>query len=1292
MNNAMSENLTLAEFPPVSTAEWDEVVRKDLKGAAPKTKLYYRAEDLHGLEYLDSAPGEFPYTRGTRGDNAWRIRAVVRDAAAARAALDGGADEICFVVGEQNIDEVLEALPPCAVHFEAGARAPELLEKLTGGRALAGTGVHPRSVDYEPLGDFDRAAELIGGLRLPNFRPITIRAHRFSEAGSTIVEELGFALAEGVEIVAQLTDRGLTADEAAQALAFSFSIGSNYFMEIAKLRAARTVWARAVASFQPAAGDAAKMTIFARTAHWTKTIYDAHVNLLRSTTEAMAAAIGGADALQVEAFDETYREPDESARRLARNTQLILKQEAWLDRSVDAAGGSYYLEVLTDSLAREAWTLFQQIEAAGGFSKYSESGALERDIAKSRADREAAVGSRRATIVGTNQYPNLQERMLPKIEREDPAPRAARIFEEIRLRTEGHAARTGHTPRFLLLEAGDLKMRKARSGFIVNFFGCGGFDCHISDTLTGDPDAVVLCSSDAEYAALAPRVIQELRDAGKTTPVIVAGYPAEVIEQLKQAGVADFVHVRSNAAEVLRAWQERLEGGQSWPQPPFRRPEPAESRLRAELPAPHLPARQRTASDAAGSEWLAPEHFVVQPWYTRADLEGIEHLGYAAGLPPYLRGPYSTMYARQPWTIRQYAGFSTAEESNAFYRRNLAAGQKGLSVAFDLPTHRGYDSDHERVVGDVGKAGVAIDSILDMKILFDQIPLDQMSVSMTMNGAVLPIMAFYIVAAEEQGVSPEKLNGTIQNDILKEFMVRNTYIYPPEGSMRIIGDIFRYTSERMPKFNCISVSGYHMQEAGATADLELAYTLADGLEYLRTGIRAGLDIDSFAPRISFFWGIGMNHFMEIAKMRAARVLWAKLVKQLNPKNPKSMVLRTHCQTSGWSLTAQDPFNNVVRTCVEALAAALGHTQSLHTNALDEALALPTDFSARIARNTQIYLQEEAGIAKVVDPWGGSYYVEKLTHELMHRAWQLIQEVEELGGMAKAIETGLPKMRIEEAAARKQARIDSGKDIIVGVNAYQTESDADAALDVRVVDNTAVRKSQVARLEELRRTRDVVAVQEALAALTRCAETGEGNLLDLAVVAARRRATLGEISTALERVWGRYKAVTRTISGVYSAESKMDENFQKARHMADEFAAAEGRRPRLLVAKMGQDGHDRGSKVIATAFADLGFDVDIGPLFQTPREVARHAVENDVHVLGVSSLAAGHNTLVPQVIEELKKLGRDDILVIVGGVIPPQDYDFLYKSGVTGIYGPGTVIPLAAQEILRALSASPVETA
>jgi methylmalonyl-CoA mutase len=683
--------------------------------------------------------------------------------------------------------------------------------------------------------------------------------------------------------------------------------------------------------------------------------------------------------------------------------------------------------------------------------------------------------------------------------------------------------------------------------------------------------------------------------------------------------------------------------------------------------------------------WVTPEQIKVKPRYSAEDLANMEHLGYAAGIPPFLRGPYSTMYVMRPWTIRQYAGFSTAEESNAFYHRNLAAGQKGLSVAFDLATHRGYDSDHERVSGDVGKAGVAIDSVEDMKILFDQIPLDQMSVSMTMNGAVLPIMAFYIVAAEEQGVSTQQLTGTIQNDILKEFMVRNTYIYPPEPSMRIIGDIFRYCAEKMPKFNCISISGYHMQEAGATADIELAYTLADGLEYLRTGIAAGLTIDEFAPRLSFFWAVGMNHFMEIAKMRAARVLWAKIVKSFHPKSPKSMALRTHSQTSGWSLTAQDVFNNVARTCVEAMAAALGHTQSLHTNALDEALALPTDFSARIARNTQIYIQEETGITRVVDPWAGSYYVESLTKELLERSWHLITEVETLGGMTKAIESGLPKMRIEEAAARRQARIDSGQEVIVGINKYQPESDE--RIDVLEVDNASVREKQLARLAQVRATRDTRAVEQALAALTRAAESRQGNLLELSVDAARARATLGEISMALEKAFGRFQAVSRTISGVYSAESQTDPEFQKAQAMANDFAREEGRRPRILVAKMGQDGHDRGAKVIATAFADIGFDVDVGPLFQTPREVARMAVENDVHVLGVSTLAGGHKTLVPEVVGELKMLGREDILIVVGGVIPPQDYDFLFKAGAVGVFGPGTVIPVCAQKILDALSGS-----
>lgn len=682
------------------------------------------------------------------------------------------------------------------------------------------------------------------------------------------------------------------------------------------------------------------------------------------------------------------------------------------------------------------------------------------------------------------------------------------------------------------------------------------------------------------------------------------------------------------------------------------------------------------------SSWETPEKIKVKTVFTKVDLENVEHLNYAAGIPPFLRGPYSTMYVMRPWTVRQYAGFSTAEESNAFYRRNLAAGQKGLSVAFDLATHRGYDSDHERVVGDVGKAGVAVDSILDMNILFDQIPLDKMSVSMTMNGAVLPIMAFYIVAGLEQGAKLEELSGTIQNDILKEFMVRNTYIYPPEFSMKIIADIFEYTSKKMPKFNSISISGYHMQEAGATADIELAYTLADGLEYLKAGVKAGLDIDAFAPRLSFFWGIGMNHFMEIAKLRAARMLWAKMVKQFNPKNPKSMALRTHSQTSGWSLTEQTPFNNVARTCVEAMAATLGHTQSLHTNALDEAIALPTDFSARIARNTQIYLQEETGITNSVDPWAGSYYVEKLTKEIADKAWKLIGEVEELGGMAKAIETGIPKMRIEEAAARKQARIDSGLDTIVGVNKYKLAKED--PIEILDVDNTKVRESQLKRLAKLKEARDEEACQDVLSRITKSAETGEGNLLELAVEAAQKRATLGEISYACETIAGRYKAVIRSISGVYSSEYKGDDSFDKARKMTDEFAELEGRRPRIMIAKMGQDGHDRGAKVVSTGYADLGFDVDIGPLFQTPGEAARDAVDNDVHVLGVSSLAAGHKTLVPQVIEEMKKLGREDIMVIVGGVIPPQDYQFLYDAGVAGVFGPGTSIPKAAIDILKIL--------
>ncbi len=708
--------------------------------------------------------------------------------------------------------------------------------------------------------------------------------------------------------------------------------------------------------------------------------------------------------------------------------------------------------------------------------------------------------------------------------------------------------------------------------------------------------------------------------------------------------------------------------------------------MRAKFSDINLTAAANACSSTDQNEqpvWMTPEQIPVKGIYTVEDLEDMEHLNYAAGIAPFLRGPYSTMYVMRPWTVRQYAGFSTAEESNAFYRRNLAAGQKGLSVAFDLATHRGYDADHPRVVGDVGKAGVSICSVEDMKVLFNGIPLDKMSVSMTMNGAVLPVLAFYIVAGLEQGCSLDQLAGTIQNDILKEFMVRNTYIYPPEFSMRIIADIFEYTSNNMPKFNSISISGYHMQEAGATADIELAYTLADGLEYLRTGVNAGMSIDSFAPRLSFFWAIGMNHFMEIAKMRAARLLWAKIVKTFNPKNPKSLALRTHSQTSGWSLTEQDPFNNVARTAIEAMAAALGHTQSLHTNALDEAIALPTDFSARIARNTQIYLQEETNITRAVDPWAGSYYVESLTQEIVEKAWKLIEEVEELGGMAKAIETGIPKMRIEEAAARKQARIDSNNDTIVGLNKYRLEKED--PIDILDVDNTAVRISQIERLNALRAGRDEAKVKAALEAITEAVKNKTGNLLELAVEAAMLRASLGEISDACECVVGRYSAVIRSISGVYSAEVKSDDKFAKAKQMCEEFATKEGRQPRIMIAKLGQDGHDRGAKVVATGYADIGFDVDMGPLFQTPEEAAKQAVENDVHVVGVSSLAAGHKTLVPQIVGELTKLGREDIVVIVGGVIPHQDYAYLYESGAAAIFGPGTPVTDAAIKILDILS-------
>ncbi len=1160
------------EFPAVSTKEWLSKIASDMKCADPAETLlwkkregievmpFYRTEDVESMKELFGLPGHFPYRRGGHTDgNNWRIRQNVKVTdyhqanSLARDLLMKGVDSIGFEISEpetitqSDFNILLQDIVPEAVelNFLSAGKAKEIVTYFTD--FLESSGADPKkiagAIETDPFGrllingtlcipvseGLDYLADLVKmTAALPLFRAVHLNASNFGNAGCDIVHEIGLALSMGAEYLAGLVQRGIAADLAASKIRFSFSTGPEYFPEIARIRAARLLWSSLVSRFNPGNTDASRMEIHSVTARWNKSVTDQYMNMIGTQTEAMSAVLGGADSITVEPCDIVFREPDEFTQRIARNQQLILKEEAYLERVADAGGGSYYLEKLTDMLADKAWELFLELEKEGGFLNALGKGLIHEKIDRSSSGCKFAEGAYRI------HFPPLKD------------------------------------------------------------------------------------SSD-------------LADAGNV-----------------------------------------------------RRPMFSEtdiSQLQAAQPSSHNP-------DVSGSsdQWITAEKIPVRKFYTSRDLEGMEHLDYAAGIPPFLRGPYSSMYVLQPWTIRQYAGFSTAEDSNAFYRRNLAAGQKGLSVAFDLPTHRGYDSDHERVTGDVGKAGVAVDSVLDMKILFDQIPLNKMSVSMTMNGAVLPIMAFYIVAALEQGAKLEELTGTIQNDILKEFMVRNTYIYPPAFSMRIISDIFAYTTARMPKFNTISVSGYHMQEAGASCDIELAYTLADGLEYLRTGIQAGLDVDSLAPRISFFWAIGMNHFMEIAKMRAARMLWAKIVKSFNPENPKSLALRTHCQTSGWSLTEQDPFNNVGRTCIEAMAAALGHTQSLHTNALDEAIALPTDFSAGIARNTQLYLQRNTEICKAVDPWAGSWYVEYLTNEIAHRAWDHITEIEKMGGMVKAIESGIPKMRIEESAARAQARIDSGVQVIVGTNKYRLEKET--PLETLEVDNTAVRESQIRRLSKLREERNEVECRAALEALTECAASGRGNLLELAVVAASMRATLGEISDACEKVAGRYKAVIRTMSGVYSSEYRSDRDFEEARSLVADFAAREGRQPRIMIAKMGQDGHDRGAKVVSTGYADLGFDVDIGPLFQTPSEAARQAVENDVHVLGVSSLAAGHKTLIPEVIAELKKLGREDILVIAGGVIPPQDYQFLYDEGVAAIFGPGTSVAGAAKQILKILMHNP----
>jgi methylmalonyl-CoA mutase len=1050
------------EFKGVSHQEWINQIITDLKGKDYNNTLVWKSKEGIEVQPFYNADGVETYLNSPlKKNDAWFINENIelktpKEAnQKALSALAGGANSITFIGEIKNIGELKVLLQNIIVdiiqlHFYTTTPLQlfNLLADFTDIHKVNGS----ISYDYltegkEDLSDIAKIIDADSSLKT-----ITVKSNHSEDA----VQELANALCVGSDYIHQLSKQGVAVQKIAQNIQFQFSIGTNYFFEIAKLRAARILWDLFLKQQQVEE----EINIHSITNITELPKEKAHFNILKASTQAMSAIIGGCNSLTVLPYDKNISFSD----RIARNVQHVLKEESFFDKVKNPADGAYYIEHLTQELALKTLIFLKE------------------------------------------ERPNH--------------------FEGLSLK------------------------------------------------------------------------------------------PTSAIQY------------------------------------------------------------------NATNNWLTAENIDVKNVYSKNDTANYNHLNFAAGIAPNLRGPYSTMYVMRPWTVRQYAGFSTAEDSNAFYRRNLAAGQKGLSVAFDLATHRGYDSDHERVVGDVGKAGVAIDSVEDMKILFDQIPLDEMSVSMTMNGAVIPILAFYIVAAEEQGVNPEQLAGTIQNDILKEFMVRNTYIYPPLPSMRIIADIFKYTSQHMPKFNSISISGYHIQEAGGTNDIELAYTLADGLEYLRTGIAAGMDIDSFAPRLSFFWGIGMNHFMEIAKMRAGRMLWAKIVKQFNPKNPKSLALRTHCQTSGWSLTEQDPYNNVTRTCVEALAAALGGTQSLHTNALDEAIALPTDYSAMIARDTQLYLQKETEICRTVDPWGGSYYVESLTHEIAERAWQLIEEVEVLGGMAKAIEKGIPKLRIEEAAARKQAKIDAGKEIIVGVNEYLVENEE--PMEILEVDNQKVRLGQIERLNHIKATRNNDKVVAALNNITEIAKTNSGNLLEAAVNAARERATLGEISDAMEKVFGRYQAQIRSVSGVYSSEAMEDKDFIQAKALADKYAALDGRRPRIMVAKMGQDGHDRGAKIIATSFADLGFDVDIGPLFQTPAEAAKQAVENDVHILGVSSLAAGHKTLVPQVIEELKKLGRPDIMVIVGGVIPQQDYDYLFKAGAVGVFGPGTKISKAAQEILEIL--------
>ncbi len=1219
------------EFRIPSLEEWRRAVEREMRGGSFESlrrrtidgltvEPLYTRKDLHGLPHLRVPELSAP-TAGWLVSQEHDQAAPGDVSAALREGLAGGLTAVRLRVGRsgcavRSIDDLRVALGPVdlaaqPIAIDCGAEGGAVLamfaalaqERGVDRRSLRGTvggdplatlavqGSLPGSIE----GFYDELAKRVEwcAANCPEIRTATASAAPYHLGGASAVEELACALAAAVEQLRALAERRVSATLAAKAFSFEIPVSQNLPMEVAKLRAARLLWAKVVKAFGGGA-DAQRMELHCTTSLRDLTARDIHSNLVRTATAAFAAAVGGCDSLSVLPFDSAAGEPSAMARRLARNQQLLLIEECGLARVADPLAGSFAIEAMTDAVARASV------------------GALARNRGRGRAAAPASLRRNPESCCGNG-------------------AEAAR----------GCGVRRGCHRRRHKVRGRNGTARQA-----------GVFSSY-------EPGAPAACKRDKLRRR---RLRRGHRRRGTRSDrrrnVARAGFD-RLIRGLN--GRSDPANARCGGLRASSGWRTTMS-------------------VRLQDISYGFDQLESVAVRPDG-RWTAPERIDVKPRYAAKDIAALDHIDYLSGIPPYLRGPYASMYTSRPWTVRQYAGFSTAEASNAFYRRNLAAGQKGLSVAFDLATHRGYDSDHDRVAGDVGKAGVAIDSIYDMRILFDGIPLEDISVSMTMNGAVIPIMALYIVAAEEQGADIAKLSGTIQNDVLKEFMVRNTFIYPPGPSMRIVSDIFAFTARRMPKFNPISVSGYHMQEAGATADLEMAYTLADGVEYVRAGLNAGLAIDDFAPRISFFWGIGMNPFMEIAKMRAARVLWAKLVKQFGPKNPKSMALRTHSQTSGWSLTAQDPFNNVTRTTVEALAAALGHTQSLHTNSLDEALALPTDFSARIARNTQLILQEESGITRLVDLCGGSYYVESLTGALMKRGWELIQEVEELGGMAKAIETGLPKMRIEEAAARKQARIDSGREIIIGVNRYRPAEEE--PLELLDIDNQAVRKAQSARLAKLRAERDEAEVSRALDALTHAAE-GDGNLLELAVEAARSKATVGEISAAMEQVFGRYRPRITRISGVYRQEALGMESMEETLALTKKFAEIEGRRPRLLVAKLGQDGHDRGAKIIAAAFADMGFDVDIGPLFATPKEVARQAVENDVHVVGVSTLAGAHKVLAPQLIAELATAGRDDILVVCGGVIPPSDYDALYDSGVSAVFGPGTVIPEASKKILQIL--------